>query len=567
MMNKAVKYIKEATNISISTFISDLSYKFTIPIPHCLLVFNALKTNRRLTLEVLSSVMTEDMESLYLQLIVTSDTQPVNMNALTTRLVKLLKIPPENKKYNMVEFVEMRDRLEHKDYDLSREQINNAIIKWGNDTEKILNQFNAHGVLDDDRFLDCTKDQALAIIKSGIINTKYKIVYDYINFKASNITAFNDSLKHANNIVTLCWMVVDTASLNNILEKYGKNPTVIHNLIKVMEINNKYSCAEARASALSGLFRTNFTNILSKHKIGETDIVKEKLAAYCLKLSDPVSSAKNFGTIVEDITEGYPFLKDTIERMRSIALEVYDEVVDIVAEKKAKEKEKKRLEREKEEKEKKTAELAEAVKMIETYIKAYSKDPISKVQYCVNNDIDKTEFNKNLNIVKYGDPELYSLYTECTNMTTVRALKGMSNSLKTVIKALNDNPDMSLYDYYNITKFDPAVLYRLSFSGVSGRRFSHDDRKLFQEFYNIKAKYSTAFSPGYFYNETYIIKDTTLTKKQKTDIISYMKKNRYPLNIPLFKEISRKYINGELDLNVPVVRPGEPDKEGSDNKN
>lgn len=548
MEKDLVKYLNGLTKVKMGEFMSTLKYEYDIPLDYGMSIFNAIVANKKLTIAILKDdTKSKQTKSIYLQLL--ASTKASAMALLDLKFSTALNIPSA---YNgdMIKFINMRDNILSLGIsDLSIPKINDAIVRWGKDAKDILEKYHEMNVLNNDKFLRCTLAQALKITRAK--NIRYdKDILDMIDFNVrDDFCTFEDSIDRARAMSSICQYVTDDKEKEKIIAKYGRNIKVLKNLYEVMRIERSraYRGDKRKAEELAFLFKKKFITIIVEYTMGNIDELIQYLIKDCMTKVSPIECAKGYGTIVEDIAEGYPFLPDTILNLRNIATEVYDAVVDICSDEKFKRDEEKRKNKKRATNEFNKKMLPEAISMIEAYIRTYMEDrPISVSKYCDDNDIPRNTFDKNVKIISYLEPDLYTIYRELTKKNSVRALKVMNKALFAVIEALKDNPNLSIYNYYLITRFEPKILYRLSYSGIMGKRLTEEEHELFKEFYKTKSRYSKELGKGFFYSETFIIKGKTLTYDDKSSIMDYIYRKRFPLCIPVFREIARQYVDGSL---------------------
>lgn len=363
----------------------------------------------------------------------------------------------------------------------------------------------------------------------------------YFNITEKNTLVADNTIKLLKAIAELNELFpTDKQHVSEIMELYGNNQVVLTNYVTVQKILKSGENRFDQSKILAKKINKKLVIVAAKYSISDTDKAKKKLVKDCMKTSKPVNTAKSLFSTVEDMKRDYPFLMTSINRLELLASSVYDEVVDIVSAEKEKNVEQQRKLKENEQKKL----IPIAADVIRKYTNIYADTPISVAKYCSDNSIERVDFDRYVDIVEIEDPDLFYVYKECTKKTSAKSFHIMSNAMMDVIHALNDNPKLSMFEYYRITKFEPDSLLKIA---SNSDRVSKQELIKFKKFYTNKVKKAVKRSPQFFMDMHILIKGKPLSEDDISTIIAYMKKNRMPFIESIFLEAVRLHVAGKLE--------------------
>lgn len=379
------------------------------------------------------------------------------------------------------------------------------------------------------------------LIETNDLADAYIKYPSYFDITEKNTFKADDAAKLLKAVAELNDMFpTDKQHVFEIMGLYGNNQVVLTNYITVQNILNGPGDRFEKSKALARKINKKLITVAAPYSINDIDKAKNKLVKYCTKTAKPIDTAKNLFNTVEDMRKDYPFLKDSIDRLESLASSVYDEVVNIISAEKEKNADKQRLLKEKEQKKL----IPIATEVIRKYTNVYADTPISVARYCSDNNIERAEFDRYVDIVEVESPDLFYVYRECTKKTSAKAFHIMNNAMMDVIHALNDNPKLSMFEYYRITKFEPDSLLKIA---SNSDKVSKQEFIKFKRFYTNKVKKAVKRSPQFFMDTHTIIKGKPLSEDDISTIIVYMKKNRMPFIESIFFEAARLHVAGKLE--------------------
>lgn len=326
------------------------------------------------------------------------------------------------------------------------------------------------------------------------------------------------------------------------VEKYPNDMQIVSNYFAVKKILMSNNTEREKTYLVADLINNQLVKQIAKCP------ANKNVADYLFdKYEHPRYINKAFENLISKVETMFPFMPNLLEQLKSIYLEVYDKIEDTLEE----------ANRIRVEERLKAKQEAAALKVertlpialieVDKYLKAVKEDRLLSVaQYCANNNIDKRLFSEYTKVLKAAGNPLYNDYKVVASATSARAMRMMKTAAKTVVEQLAEKKTkFNLYDYYTITKFEPNIIHRIIMDNIE--EFRQIDVARFREFWE-KYRYDTPMAPGWFYKDYISIKGREITKEDKDKILKYMGRMRYPLIIPIYKEIVRKYVDGTIEI-------------------
>lgn len=330
-----------------------------------------------------------------------------------------------------------------------------------------------------------------------------------------------------------------------VLNKYN-DIQVVRNYFIIKEIVNEPKSRRYKSFEIARTIDNTFITVIAKCP-SDKNIPKHIIEWYS-EHREKVDVIVALEKAIDKVDRLFPFMTGIIKQLNGIYPELSD-LNDAMLDDRSREKEEKRNRiKEAARKERLEREVPLARIAVQLYIGAVKEDSIlSAKQYCANNDVDYALFTKYVKVLKEAEDPLYAEYSVIAEATSVRALISMKSGAKSITKALAEKKkSFTLYDYYTITKFDMSAIHRTM--TVNPEEFSYADLVRFRNFWE-KYRYDTPMNRQWFYNDYIKIKGREITRSDKDKILGYMSRMRYPFIIPIYREIVRKYVSGEIEIN------------------
>lgn len=351
----------------------------------------------------------------------------------------------------------------------------------------------------------------------------------------------------ADTITLVCKLIKqdhNTKDVLNVVAKYN-DLKIVSNYFAVKDIMNKTESKRSKSLKIAKLIDSTMISLIANCEVDD-DIPNQIMRYYSIYRTN-VDAMDALDRAIEKVETYFPFMLGIILQLKDIypRLSVlHDAMLD---EKSRAKEEAKKQKLEAKYNEMLDRELPMARVSVESYVMACNEDKmLSAKQFCANNGIDNTLFTKHVNLIKEHDKELYDKYHKISVSNQARAMAVLETAAKQVTKALAEKKGkFTLYDYYSITKFDMSVIHNTISRDPDN--FTYSELLRFRNFWE-KYRYETPMKPAWFYNDYMKIRGREITKEDKDKILKFMGRMRYPLIIPIYKEIVRKYVDGTLEI-------------------
>lgn len=193
---------------------------------------------------------------------------------------------------------------------------------------------------------------------------------------------------------------------------------------------------------------------------------------------------------------------------------------------------------------------------------------ISKEEFCKNNNIEITEFETYLNLVKENDSITYSMYINKIEHLKSKEKEKLIKNIPLIIEYLKDeNNKFNLLDYYLITKTNLTEFQETIQKLLKDKKISQKEYKILETFIskNKNTKECTTRDTNFLLKEKIITNyqidqegryiensGTEITQEEKQEILEILKEKSIPISRKIFHLAIQKYTNNTLKSNNKI---------------